>query len=384
MDNPVKPDDADQKWDEYHGHTRAKHNLLKYYLDVWMRILGGSSSKIRVFDCFAGRGNYSDETTSDAIEIHNIESPASIPGSPQIILDKAIEYSHLADIECVFIEKEKENVQILENNLPDRDELPDSVDYDIAEGRFQDTTIPKIENTGGWQVPTFFFIDPFGYSQIEYELITEIAETDQFDILINLMANQVIRWQDVDKHQEALKKPFGTENWREELETHQAEDLDDKEVSYYCTRLEENGPEHTLAYLVTRDDSDAMVYYLVFGTNDPKGIEVMSNAMNDVGPGEFAYAPHRDEIANDQAGLNEFTGNPVRSSLLELFSGEEISFENIMRRYVSEERYSTKRRKDIRSELKEMEQEGIIEVTRITSKTEQGLSRNDIIHFPEE
>ena len=50
-------DDDDEKW-IYRKHTRAKHDVLKYYVDVWTRIVSEEDRTLRLFDCFAGRGDY--------------------------------------------------------------------------------------------------------------------------------------------------------------------------------------------------------------------------------------------------------------------------------------------------------------------------------------
>ncbi|QCC57857.1 three-Cys-motif partner protein TcmP [Natrinema thermotolerans] len=385
MEDPVKPDDADEKWEQYYGHTRAKHQLLRYYLGPWMRKLGPNFPKIRVFDCFAGRGEYDANSDTSPIELTEIETSTDIPGSPQIILDRAVEHSAISEnIECVFIEKTGKNARILRDNLPARRTLPDNISYKVVEGRFQDVTKEQVKKSGGWNLPAFFFIDPYGYSQIEYDLITDLSCRSGHEILINLMASEVIRWQDVDKHQDALKKPFGTDNWREELENYEPDHLEHREVGYYCERLQENGPNETLAYLVTEEDSTAMKYYLVFGTNKSDGLEIMREGMRSCGPGKFAYAPHREDIANDQSGLDQFYGNKVREKLLDLFSGETMPFDDLIKEYVVEEKRSAYRRKDIRSELKDMEDEDLIDVTRVTSKTERGLGGHDIISFPDE
>ncbi|MBZ6494235.1 three-Cys-motif partner protein TcmP [Natrinema longum] len=381
MEDPVKADDSDEKWEGYQGHTRAKHELLRYYLGPWLKKLGNGSTKLRIFDCFSGRGDYQSTDSVDPIKLKETETPADIPGSPQIILDRAVEFSHLTEIECVFIEKMEKNADHLRGNLPDKADLPNSVSYDVVEGKFQDVTKNQISLRGGWNIPTFFFIDPYGYSQLEYDLLTDISSTKGFEVLINMMASEVIRWQDVDKHQDALMKPFGTESWREELEEYIPDQLEHKEVGYYCKRLKENGPDETLAYLVTEEDSTAMKYYLVFGTNHPDGLEIMREGMQKCGPGKFAYAPHRDDIAQDQSGLEQFLGNKVREKLLTLFSGQEIAFNDIIRQYVVEEKRSAYRRKDIRDELKQMEEEGLIEVSRVTSKTQNGLGGDDKISF---
>jgi three-Cys-motif partner protein len=52
------PDDSPEKWN-YKEHTRVKHEILSKYLDGWSKILG-KSHNLNIFDCFAGRGKFSD------------------------------------------------------------------------------------------------------------------------------------------------------------------------------------------------------------------------------------------------------------------------------------------------------------------------------------
>ncbi|MFB6186181.1 MAG: three-Cys-motif partner protein TcmP, partial [Halobacteriaceae archaeon] len=285
MVDPVLDDDDDEKWVGYPGHTRAKHELLKYYLDIWFRVLGHPQYNLRIFDCFAGRGEYYPEDQDEPLEIENLNQEADFPGSPQAILDVASEHSHQAgQIDCVFIDYKQKNARLLSENLPPSSELPENVDYQIVNGKFQDKATEMITETGGWSVPTFFFMDPFGYKPLEYDIVTQLASRDRFEVLINLMASEVVRWQDTEKHHEAHQTLFGTDDWHTELEQFEPE-MWQKEVGYYCERLEEKGPDHTIAYLVTEENSSKMKYYLVFGTNDETGVEKMRSAMQRKGTG---------------------------------------------------------------------------------------------------
>ena len=379
-------DDADEKWEKYPGHTRAKHNLLKYYLDIWIKMLGDKDRKIRIFDCFAGRGEYYPEDSVEPLEINNIQTDAEIHGSPQIILDLAVKYSgNVGDVECVFIEKKEKNASILKDNLPDNDGLPETVSRKVVSGKFQDKTIEMVRRTGCFGPPTFFFIDPFGYSALEYDTVTEIASKDQFEVLINLMAEQVVRWQDADKQHEVIQIPFGQENWREELEKYEPEQWDHKAVGYYCKRLEENGPDHTLAYLVTEENTEKMKYYLVFGTNSDYGMDKMRDAMQNCGPGEFAFAPQRSELSQDQATLGEVTEeqkiSKIKSYLLDNFSNETKTFDKVVREISTRDEYWPYNRGQLRKAAKELEEDGKIDVMRVTSKTERGLGGDDLITF---
>lgn len=383
----VLPDDDDEKWEGYPGHTRAKHRLLQYYLNPWFKKLGYPNRALRVFDCFSGRGEYYEEAGADAIQLDHINSEAEKPGSPQIILDRAIEYAgQVGHIECVFIDHKQKNLDILRENLPDPEDIPDNVNYRLEHGKFENRVVELIDSTGGCTPPTFFFIDPFGYDSLDYDLITRLGSTERFEILITLMASEVHRWLDVEKQQGALEIPFGTKNWRRDLEQYDPGHWQEKEVGYYCTRLEENGPERTIAYLVTEEDSTAMKYYLVFGTNSDDGFEIMREGMQNCGPGKFAYAPERATLNKNQRTLDAVTQEQeyqrAKEQISTQFAGESKSFNDVVAECVKLFPYKpTYRRKHIREILREMEEDNAIVVNRISSKTERGLGGEDIIQF---
>lgn len=387
MTNPVKSDDSDEKWEGYPGHTKAKHDLLGYYLDIWFRKLGSSQRKLRVFDCFAGRGEYYAEDEDESLEINHINTDAEYPGSPQLILDRAVARSgNFTELECVFIDKEARQVELLQDNLPDRGQLPNNIDYRVVQGKFQEETPKLVRETGGWSDPCFFFLDPFGYSPLDYDVVTKLSGHKRFEIFVNLMASDVHRFLDTEKHHDAIRNLFGTDDWHEELEQHQPEHWNDKEVSYYCERLEENGPEYTRAYLVTEEDSRRMKYYLVFGTNSSHGVEKMHASMKNCGHGEFAYAPKRPGLHENQQGLSLFTEdqriNQLKNELLNNFEGESLTFDKLVREFVTKLEYHESQRKDIRQATKDLESEGEVSVSRQTSKTEHGLGGKDILEFP--
>lgn len=386
MTRPVLPDDSDEKWEGYPGHTKAKHELLGYYLDIWFRKLGHPGRKMRVFDCFAGRGEYYPESGDKKLKLDRINTSAEFAGSPQLILDTAVKRSDkVGEIQCIFIEKKGENAEKLRNNLPPKSSLPPGVDYQVVEGKFQNETPKWVRKTGGWEGPSYFFIDPFGYKPLEYDVVTQLAQPEKFEILVNLMASEVVRWQDAEKHHSALQNLFGTKDWHKELEKHEPKHWNDKEVSYYCQRLEENGPEHTLSYLVTKEETRAMKYYIVFGTNSKHGVEKMHDSMQNCGIGEYAYAPKRTEIHENQRGLDAFTREQeirkLKQGLCSEFSGESLTLDELVRTFITEGEFPSCQRKDIREAAKELEDEGEIKVNRITSSTKRGLGGKDLIQF---
>ena len=49
-----------EKLPVYHAHHRAKHELLRRYMDVWLPKLGFSYGQVALVDGFASAGRYRD------------------------------------------------------------------------------------------------------------------------------------------------------------------------------------------------------------------------------------------------------------------------------------------------------------------------------------
>jgi hypothetical protein len=128
-----------------------------------------------------------------------------------------------------------------------------------------------------------------------------------------------------------------------------------------------------------------MKYYLVFSTNSEDGLEVMRDAMQNCGNGRFAYAPNRPGIDKGQSTLGAVTEQQrvtqIKSELLDIFNGQSVSFDNLVKEYIKQNPYSPYRRAHIRKAAKELESEGKVDVARITSKTSRGLGGDDEIKF---
>ena len=153
-----------EKW-EYREHTKVKHILLKKYLTAWIPILGKWNPKICYFDGFAGRGKYTDGTL----------------GSPLIALEVADSLSqYYGQLICFFIEKDPENFTNLERVLerehskirnPQKIKIIKKNDEfaKVIEGIFED-----LEKEKSILVPSFFFVDPFGFSGVPFDVIRKI------------------------------------------------------------------------------------------------------------------------------------------------------------------------------------------------------------------
>jgi len=384
-DTPLA-DEADDKW-IYKKHTRAKHEVLHYYLKVWTSIVSNENYDLKIFDCFAGRGDYVDTDGAEPIELDNITSDANYPGSPVLTLDAVSKHADkFRNAECYFMEPNGGNRDVLRDTL-ENTSSPDNVNPHVLNKRFPDDIPEVVRRTRAKGGFAFFFIDPFNIKHLDYQTVTEIAGTSRFDCLLTVMTSQLIRWQDSEAHQEGYQRFFGLENWRSRLSDFVPEELTTREAEFYCNRLEENGPQHTLAYMTTDGDTRELKYHLVFTTNDPKGMQAMKGSMVRCGGQHtLAYAPNRAEFKQGQQTFEggKFLTNAERARawLLSRFAGETVSFGELSTRSMAERTHDDSLVKDYREYLQSMHDDGDVQIPQRDSPGGP-LPDHYQIHFPE-
>lgn len=384
--NKVLDDDDDNKW-VYDEKTKAKHEVYQKYLTPWTYKLAkyNQGEKIRVVDCFAGRGFYVDTEDCGPTELECIDTPAEFPGSPQIILDRLTKHSNkFNEAEVALIEYNQNNFSDLEDQIEETSGIADNINITNYNGKFQEEVYNAVDSFDGSDCPTMFFIDPFGFKPLKYDVVTEITSTPQFDTLITFMARDMNRFFEVDMHEEAIRGVFGDEDFRENVEQYSAENWEPI-VEYYTHRLEQNGPEYTFEYYITEPDSLQTVYYLVFGTNHPEGLKTMRDVMNTCGTGSFGYAPKDPEHDRAQNSISQFAGGleNTKNYLMSKFDGFRIEFNRMCQKCYEDRKYDDDTESDYRDAVQSLEQEGEVKVERITSEN-TGVVRGDLIDFRDE
>lgn len=360
---------------------------MRKYLIPWANKLttfnekSGQYNKLRVFDCFAGRGSYVRAEGTDPEDLEHLQPPSELPGSPLIILDRLTDrHGQFEEADCVLIEQNENNFQDLEDEIQETSGIASNVDPQMVQGSFQDRVLDLVEETGGRDFPTLFFLDPFGFKSLDYDVICELAKMRGAELLITFMYRDMHRFLESDKHEEALARVFGTEDWKEELEEWDAEQWEPL-AEYYEQRLEDAGFDHTFSFLCTEPETEKTVYYLVFATHHPAGIKTMREVMSRCGTGRFAYAPRRPEMQATQARFDVGDEQDLNEFLLEHFAGKRISFDRVVRKCSVHRRYHEELEADIREAIRQLEEAGEVDIQRVTSE-ETGITDNDLIDFP--
>lgn len=270
-------------WDQ-DDHTAAKHRVLRAYLDGWIPVMAQQALHARRFtigpprlllvDGFAGPGRYA----------------TGEPGSPLIMLDALLSHSafnRFAEVKFIylFIEHDQRRVDHLRNEIAALGVLPDNVTVSVEPGEFEPTfgaLIGQTTDSGKRLVPTFAFIDPFGYSTASMSLTGRLLNFPRCEVLIFLPLSFVHRFVGREGQEGALTSLFGCEDWREAIELH------GEERRAFLLRLFERqlSANPTVAHvrsfqLRTQDGND---YRLVFGVGHDKGLDLAKDAMWKVDP----------------------------------------------------------------------------------------------------
>ncbi len=266
----------DTVW-EISPHTAAKHSILKKYIQAWAPILAQGSYHRRLvyIDGFAGPGEYK-----------NGED-----GSPIIVL-KAIKEHQLrgnfrnTEFVNIFIEKRDDRAKNLERVIKERvGTLPSWIKYEIKHSEFNTEMkqiLNELESEGKNLAPCLCFVDPFGWNDIDYEILSNIMKYEKAELLITFMAGYLERFVWDPIHISSIKRLYSDEQIQKIRESSNEENLVTK---YFLENLTENirklGIKDRLFNIsfATYNNHNRLEYYLIYLTKSCKGLEVMKSAM---------------------------------------------------------------------------------------------------------
>lgn len=346
-------------------------------MSAWIPILGKYNHKICYFDGFAGKGEYSDRSL----------------GSPLIALKVADRQSqYFGKLICFFIEKDKDNFENLEKVLErEKSNIKNWQKIEIIKENDEFANITEeifkyLREKKSILVPSFFFVDPFGFGGIPFKTIKTILSNPKTEVFFTFMIRDITRFITHEKLDETFSGLFGNNRWKDILESSN-ENVELALRDLYRENLHtEANVKYTWAFRVSTSEKVQTLYYLIHATNNLKGHSIMKNIMyNQSAVGNFAYLGPKDLAARYQTKLFDINNiDDLKKHLLERFKGRVIEYEKIQEEvcepWYSEPPYIDKH---YREALKELEKKNKVKIERITSKTLRGLSEQDRIIFPQ-
>lgn len=307
---------------EIEPRTRAKHEILRRYLQAWFPILAKRHPRIVYLDGFAGPGRYS-----------NGEE-----GSPIIALNAArSQYAHLKSSEPVFVFVEDDIARakhLAEVEIPAL-RLPGHFRVLTPAGTFEATLTALLDDLDQKKheiAPTFALVDPFGITGLPFALISRLLGRPHCEILVTFMTHTIQRF--VDQLPEHINNLVGRPDAAALIS--RAPDRATKARELYCDALRSKARfVHCFNMYNTQGK---VIYNLVFATQHPLGYLRMKEAMWAVdGSGDFSLKEGKDPDqltllspvpAVDLAKilLSEFAGRRVNSSIVRSFVIEDTVY----------------------------------------------------------
>ena len=271
-------------------HTKAKHELLKNYLDAWIPIVGYYNPRIALIDGYAGPGIYE----------------GGEPGSPVIMLRTYLERPDRnklrATLRFIFVEKDRDRFAVLKSEI-DKVARPPKVEAHALNRSFDYVVDELLEILGDKRpMPVFLFVDSFGYDY-DLEDIGRLVGHPRCEALIFLPTPWICRYLDDPKVEPTITRAIGTDEWKA---ARAFAHLADREA-LICTVFEASlrrSTDYVLAFHVQTAPNSS--YDLFFATNHPMGVDAMKDAMWKVDP----TGSYRWRVGNALGQTVLFSGAP--------------------------------------------------------------------------
>ena len=256
----------------YSAHHRAKHELLRRYMDVWLPKLGFTYDQVALVDGFASAGRYQEDQR----------------GSPLIMLDAYVgrsdadraHFKHPPHF--VFIESKKSFARHLKAEVEAYPTLHGAV-VDVIHGTYEEQFPKVIEHLATayrQPVPAFAFVDPRGYADNPFSHIADFKRRmpDKSEVMVYLPAAFMARFIATGITAAALTKLYGGPTWEEaaEMDEPSRQRAGEKLAGLFGDRLSEHFDWVTSFNVEPERRND---YYLLFGTGHKDGLREMKRGM---------------------------------------------------------------------------------------------------------
>ncbi len=314
--------------------SQIKSRIVSKYFWAWAKVIIPTAKKregrIAYIDLFAGPGRYRDGTIS----------------TPLLVLEKAITDPDMRRmLVTVFNDKNPDSVSSLEiaiNSLPGIEQLaykPQVRNEEIG------TEIVKMFETMRL-VPTFFFVDPWGYKGLSLALINSALKNWGCDCIFFLNYNRINMGLNNPIVQEHMNVLFGEDRANRIRDKSNGLSPEEREaliIEELSQALKEMGASYILPFSFKNEYGTRTKHYLIFATKEFKGYEIMKEIMagesseKEQGVPTFEYSP-----ASERFPLLFELSRPLddlEEMLLRDFAGQKLLMRAIYERHSVGKRY---------------------------------------------
>ena len=317
-----------QFFDEPREQSQIKARIIEKYLWAWANVVIPTAkqmgNRILYIDLFAGPGRYDNGTLS----------------TPLLVLRKAIDDRNMRNMLVTFFnDRNADSVGKLRTAIDALDgvaklKYKPMVENEIV-GEEIEKKLAKIR-----LVPTFFFVDPWGYKGLSLGLIKAVLQNWGSDCVFFFNYNRVnmgLNNDAVRRHMDALFGIRRAERLRDEVIGLSPDDRENLILEELCAALKGMGASYVLPFTFKNEKGTRTSHHLIFATKHFKGYEIMKGIMakesseQHQGVASFEYSP-----ASEKFPILYGLSRPLdalQGMLLKDFVGETLTMNEIYERH---------------------------------------------------
>jgi three-Cys-motif partner protein len=315
-------------FDEAVEQSAIKTAIVSKYFRAWAQVIIPSVEKrdnrIAYIDLFCGPGRYKDGTNSTPIQI--LRAAARHPKLSQMLV-------------TMFNDLDHENVASLQATIEATPEVkklkhqPRVYNHEVGTEIAKQFEIMKM-------IPTFFFVDPWGYKGLSLKLINSVLQNWGCDCVFFFNYNRIsmgLNNELVKEHMNALFGQNRAEALRTRLERLSGEHREVTIIEELSNALREMGGRYVLPFRFRNAAGNRTTHHLIFVSKHVRGYEIMKDVMaresssTEQGVPSFEY----NQASKNQPFLSNFL-KPLDSlavELLERFSGKRMTMLDVYDRH---------------------------------------------------
>lgn len=356
--------------------SRIKAEIVSKYFWAWAKIImptvkRSATPRIAYIDLFAGPGRYKDQTKS----------------TPILVLETAINDPEIREmLVTIFNDANSDNTRSLEQSIREIPGIELLRHKPVIQNDEVGENIVKLFEQVNL-VPTFFFVDPWGYKGLSLRLINSVLKDWGCDCIFFFNYNRIsmgLSNEKVEHHMNALFGEDRAEQIRPKLAGLSPDERELTIVNEIAQALRDMGGRYVLPFRFRTEAGNRTSHHLIFVSKHFKGYEVMKGVMakqsseeND-GVASFEYNP----ATVRQPLLFSFSRpiSELMQSLCEQFSGRTLSMKDIYEQHSVDTPFIKSNYKDA---LKELELEGRVSAEPPYPRRRKGTFADTVeVRFP--
>lgn len=357
---------------EQREQSLIKARIVSKYFSAWANVILATqkryphhTQKMAYVDLFAGPGRYDDQSKS----------------TPLLVLDTILANPVLTNrMVTLFNDKDTANIESLKIAINQIDGI-ERLKY--APAFYNEEVGDEIAKmfSGMHLVPTFFFVDPWGYKGLSLNLISSIIKDWGCDCVFFFNYNRVNMGINNDAIRPHMASLFGDQQLsdvRHDCNNKCPEERELIVVQALCDALRNNGSQYVLPFRFKNDEGTRTSHHLIFLSKSFRGYDIMKEIMskessdNIGGVASFEYNPR--DAHFKQGSLFDLLSRPLddlHGMLLQQYARRTIDFNRLYEEHSINKPYIKKNYKEVLITLLETGR-----ITAINAKTGKPPRKN--------